>query len=80
MRYLKNFDDEGFVDFEDSDDDIFYEDENLNYVEKTFVCEDCDFRWTEKINLNNNDYPDYEDEMGEIHTCPMCGSTNVSIY
>ncbi|RKX94956.1 MAG: hypothetical protein DRP84_05660 [Spirochaetes bacterium] len=79
MRNSKDFNDEGFVDFEDyDDDDLFYEDEN--YIEKTFVCEDCDFRWTEKINLNNNDYPDYEDELGETHTCPMCGSNNVSIY
>ena len=77
MHFSKDFEDDGSVDFEDNDE--LY-DENENYVIKTFVCEDCDFRWTEKIDLNNNDYPDYDDELGDAHTCPMCGSTNVSFY
>jgi hypothetical protein len=49
-------------------------------INKTFVCEDCDFRWQEKIYPERNDYPDYEDELGGVHACPMCGSINVSFY
>ena len=49
-------------------------------INKTFVCEDCDFRWQEKIYPERNDYPDYEDELGGVHACPMCGSVNVSFY
>ena len=30
-------------------------------INKTFVCEDCDFRWQEKIYPERNDFPDYED-------------------
>jgi hypothetical protein len=49
-------------------------------INKTFVCEDCDHRWQEKIYPERNDYPDYEDELGGTHACPMCGSVNVSFY
>jgi hypothetical protein len=49
-------------------------------IDKTFVCEDCDFRWQEKIYPERNDFPDYEDELGGVHACPMCGSVNVSFY
>ena len=73
-----DFDDESFVDFDEDDEDYYTAPEN--YIERTYVCEDCDFRWTEKINLDNNDYPDYDDELGQAHICPMCGSSNVSFY
>ena len=50
-------------------------------VEKTInFCEECDFRWTEKIYPERNDYPDYDDELGGAHVCPMCGTGNVSFY
>ena len=71
----------------DSDDDPvekdFAEDDELEaetFIIKTYVCEECDFRWTEKIYPERNDYPDYEDELGGAHVCPMCGSGNVSFY
>jgi hypothetical protein len=61
----------------------FAEDDELeveNFIIKTYVCEECDFRWTEKIYPERNDYPDYDDELGGAHVCPMCGSGNVSFY
>ncbi len=62
-------------------DDVEDDDrEEESYINKTFVCEDCDFRWQEKIYPDRNDYPDYEDELGGAHVCPMCGSMNVSFY
>jgi hypothetical protein len=69
-------DDDDFV--EEESDDSAYGDEN--YIVKTYVCEECDFRWTEKIFPERNDFPDYEDELGGVHSCPMCGSQNVSFY
>jgi hypothetical protein len=60
------------------EDDGEFEDES--FIVKTYVCEECDFRWTEKIYPERNDYPDYEDELGGAHICPMCGSCNVSFY
>lgn len=56
------------------------ESEAENSIDRTYVCEDCDFRWTEKIYPDRNDYPDYDDELGQAHICPMCGSLNVSFY
>ena len=56
------------------------DDEFESFVNRTYVCEDCDFRWAEKIYPERNDYPDYDDEMGHAHICPMCGSLNVSFY
>ncbi len=67
-----------FGSIDDLDDSADYETEN--YIIKTYVCEDCDFRWTEKIYPERNDYPDYEDELGGTHNCPQCGSGNVSFY
>jgi len=64
--------------YDDSEDNDEYEDER--YIVKTYVCEECDFRWTEKIYPERNDYPDYEDELGGAHFCPMCGTGNVSFY
>ena len=70
--------------YEDSDDFEETEDsddlESEPTINKTFVCEDCDFRWQEKIYPERNDFPDYEDELGGVHACPMCGSVNVSFY
>ena len=70
--------------YEDSDDFDETEDsddlESEPTINKTFVCEDCDFRWQEKIYPERNDFPDYEDELGGVHACPMCGSVNVSFY
>ena len=60
--------------YEETDDDF------ENFINRTYVCEDCDFRWAEKIYPERNDYPDYDDEMGHAHICPMCGSMNVSFY
>ena len=56
------------------------DDEFENFINRTYVCEDCDFRWAEKIFPERNDFPDYDDEMGHAHICPMCGSMNVSFY
>ena len=66
---------DGYDEYEENDE---YEDES--YIVKTYVCEECDFRWTEKIYPERNDYPDYEDELGGAHVCPMCGTGNVSFY
>jgi hypothetical protein len=68
----------GEYDHSDESEDEY--DEEQNYINRTFVCEECDFRWEEKIYPDKNDYPDYEDEMGGNHYCPMCGSGNVSFY
>jgi hypothetical protein len=75
------------VDSTDQDDsrDLDYspdepDDEFENFINRTYVCEDCDFRWAEKIYPERNDFPDYDDEMGHAHICPMCGSVNVSFY
>ncbi|HUT65321.1 MAG TPA: hypothetical protein VMZ05_04130 [Spirochaetota bacterium] len=75
MDYDFSDDYDGYDDPEDNDE---YEDES--YIVKTYVCEECDFRWTEKIYPERNDYPDYEDELGGAHVCPMCGTGNVSFY
>lgn len=75
MDYDVSDDYDGYDEFEDDGE---YEDEN--YIVKTYVCEECDFRWTDKIYPERNDYPDYEDELGGVHVCPMCGSGNVSFY
>jgi len=64
-------------DFEDYDD---LDEETENYINRTYVCEECDFRWTDKIYPDRNDYPDFEDELGQPPVCPMCGSSNVSFY
>jgi rubrerythrin len=56
------------------------DDEFENFINRTYVCEECDFRWAEKIYPDRNDFPDYDDEMGHAHVCPMCGSTDVSFY
>jgi hypothetical protein len=77
----------GSIDSADQDDahDLDYsydepDDDFENFINRTYVCEDCDFRWAEKIYPERNDYPDYDDEMGHAHICPMCGSLNVSFY
>ena len=75
MDYDFSGDNDGYDDSEGNDE---YEDES--YIVKTYVCEECDFRWTEKIYPERNDYPDYEDELGGAHVCPMCGTGNVSFY
>lgn len=75
MEYSNDFDDRELYDMDDPD-----ELESESYINKTYVCEDCDFRWQEKIFPDRNDYPDYEDELGAAHVCPMCGSLNVSFY
>jgi len=63
--------------FDDIDDSY---DELENFVVRTYVCEDCDFKWNDKIYPERNDIPDYEDELGQSPCCPMCGSYNVSFY
>jgi len=75
MDFLKDDEDDGFSDPEDSED---YEAEHI--ITRTYVCEECDFRWTDTIYPDRNDFPDYEDELGQDHVCPMCGSLNVSFY
>jgi len=72
-------DNDGYDSFED-DDEMDDDLDSEHYINKTFVCEDCDFRWQEKIYPDRNDYPDYEDELGGTHVCPMCGSLNVTFY
>lgn len=74
------FTDDYEIDDEEELDDFVDDDEEENYINRTFVCEDCDFRWTEKIYPDRNDYPDYDNEMGPQPICPMCGSMNVSFY
>jgi rubrerythrin len=75
MDLSEEFEDEDLQDFDDSDE---YEIESS--LERTYVCEECDFRWTDTIYPDRNDYPDYDDELGQAHVCPMCGSMNVSFY
>jgi len=75
MDYDLSDDNDGYDDYEDND-----ECEDESYIVKRYVCEECDFRWTEKIYPERNDYPDYEDELGGTHVCPMCGTGNVSFY
>jgi rubrerythrin len=75
MDFLKDYEDDEFTDPEDSED---YEAEHT--ITRTYVCEECDFRWTDTIYPDRNDFPDYEDELGQDHVCPMCGSLNVSFY
>lgn len=69
-------DDSRDIDYSLDDTDEEFE----NFINRTYVCEDCDFRWAEKIYPERNDFPDYDDEMGHAHICPMCGSMNVSFY
>lgn len=75
MDFADDFEDEQLSDLDETDDF-----ESENYLNRTYVCEECDFRWTDKIYPDRNDYPDYDDELGQAHTCPMCGSLNVSFY
>jgi rubrerythrin len=74
MYFSDDYDDE----LNNPDDSEDYGTEN--YLNRTYVCEDCDFRWTDTIYPERNDYPDYDDELGQDHVCPMCGSRNVSFY
>ena len=78
MYFADEYDDKDFHDLDDPDAPDDHESEN--YLNKTYVCEECDFRWTDTIYPERNDYPDYDDELGQAHICPMCGSTNVSFY
>jgi len=63
--------------FDDQDDSP---DEAENFLERTYVCEECGFRWTERIYPERSGLSDYEDEFGGTHCCPMCGSSDVSFY
>jgi hypothetical protein len=76
MSTSEDFEEDSFIDSEVDDDEYEVE----NFINKTYVCEDCDFRWTEKVYPDRNDFPDYDDELGFDHVCPMCGSMNVSFY
>lgn len=85
MQFSDEFEEDDVHVVDDSDDEKYNEDddddyEEENYINRTYVCEDCDFRWAEKIYPERNDYPDYDDELGHAHLCPMCGSLNVSFY
>lgn len=75
MNLSDEFEDENYPEADDTDE---YEAES--FINRTYVCEDCDFRWTDKIYPERNDFPDYDDELGRDHVCPMCGSLNVSFY
>jgi hypothetical protein len=78
MDFLDEYSD--YEPFDTEEDDAEEDFEGENYINRTFVCEECDFRWREKIYPDRNDYPDYEDELGGNHYCPQCGSMNVSFY
>lgn len=73
MNSSGDFEEDSFTESEDDD-----EDEVENFIKKTYVCEDCDFRWTDKVYPERNAFPDYDDELGFDRVCPMCGSMNVS--
>jgi rubrerythrin len=77
-RSIESTDQEDSPESDFSYDDA--DDEFENFINRTYVCEECDFRWAEKIFPDRNDFPDYDDEMGHAHICPMCGSTDVSFY
>ncbi len=75
MNSSGDFEEDRFTESEDDD-----EDEVENFIKKTYVCEDCDFRWTDKVYPERNAFPDNDDELGFDRVCPMCGSMNVSFY
>jgi rubrerythrin len=77
MYFSDDYDEDDFSDLDDPETDEY---EVENYISRTYVCEDCDFRWADKIYPDRNDFPDYDDELGHDHVCPMCGSINVSFY
>ncbi len=54
---------------EDSLDDEDWESGEEDLDDTSFVCEDCDYRW--------EDISQEEQESGLI-VCPMCGSVNVT--
>ncbi|MFW6139672.1 MAG: hypothetical protein ACOC7U_10950 [Spirochaetota bacterium] len=67
-------------DYRFNENPVYDDYDGESYINRTYVCEDCDFRWTDKIYPEKNDYPDYEDELSGTRRCPMCGSINVSFY
>ena len=76
MEFADDYEEGDFSDELDDSEDL----EAENCINRTYVCEECDFRWTDKIYPERNDFPDYDDELGQAHICPMCGSMNVSFY
>ncbi len=65
------WDDDDYEEYEEDEEweDEEYEDEESeeDWVESaSFVCEDCNYRWTE------------EDDEAEVIVCPMCGSDNIT--
>ena len=76
MEFADDYEEGDFSDELDDSEDL----ETENCINRTYVCEECDFRWTDKIYPERNDFPDYDDELGQAHICPMCGSMNVSFY
>jgi hypothetical protein len=66
------WDDDDYEEFEEDEEweDEEYEDDEEaeeDWVESaSFVCEDCNYRWTE------------EDDEAEVIVCPMCGSDNIT--
>jgi len=48
----------------------------------TYICEDCDYRWEEKLAVDLKDTgPDLDlYSMKERISCPICGSHQVSLY
>ncbi len=67
MIYLYD-DDYEEEDWEDEDYDDEEDEENLEEWEESasFVCDDCNYRWTE------------EDDDSDVIACPMCGSDNIT--
>ena len=69
---LKKYDDweEEYEEEDEEWEDEEYEDDEEaeeDWVESaSFVCEDCNYRWTE------------EDDEAEVIVCPMCGSDNIT--
>jgi len=66
------WDDDDYEEFEEDEEweEEEYEDDEEaeeDWVESaSFVCEDCNYRWTE------------EDDEAEVIVCPMCGSDNIT--
>jgi len=71
--YEINYNEEELTD----EENFLDEEEKVNSTTNTFsfACEDCDYRWDEKIICSEDDI---EDDMENFTpNCPMCGSTSV---
>ncbi len=68
----------------EDEEELIEEDDELDDEESTtekrinrsFACEDCDYRWDDYIIKTKGNLEDEDEDYSDV-VCPMCGSINV---